>query len=313
MYKILNYLFAILLCVGLCVGLAQGQGVPGKDRIVWWLNTDSAGVNAQLTLDETTKDSLYFDFRPRMALYKSPNATYTGSFNLWITVDSLEGDPDITLRYYPLTTNQALGVVRAGDYKPIFNERWALEGFNIDDDRTYGPIKIYCEEAFGLMFVGWNGDAGDSCTVDIKIAIGSGLDMPTSPYSDGVRYLNEYADTTLLIIGGGTKDSLDIDIFLGNSEGYTGFQFTATITNAVDSAYASYTPYTMFGVLATNRTTNFITLSALTDGTTYDYSFGGLPPCNKFRLTIWITDCANDSLEISNFAGAVRYKMGSGK
>ena len=310
MYKILNYLFAILLCAGLYMGTAQGQGVPGEDRIVWWLNTDSAGVNAQLTLDETTKDSVYFDFRPRMALYKSPNATYTGSFNLWITVDCLEGDPDITLRYYPLTTNQALGVIRVGDYKPIFNERWALEGFNIDDDRTYGPIKIYCEEAFGLMFVGWNGDAGDSCTVDIKIAIGSGLNMPVSPYSDGVRYLNEYTTSTLLFIG--DTDTLDIDIFLGNSEGYTGCQFTVGSGGAA-SVYASYTPYTMYGRLATNRTTNFITNATLTDGNVYDYSFGGLPPCNRIRLTFWSTAANTDSVSISDFAGAVRYKMGSGK
>ena len=310
MYKILNYLFAILLCAGLYMGTAQGQGVPGKDRIVWWLNTDSAGVNAQLTLDETTKDSVYFDFRPRVALYKSPNATYTGSFNLWITVNSLEGDPDITLRYYPLTTNQALGVIRAGDYKPIFNERWALEGFNIDDNRLYGPIKIYCEEAFGLMFIGWNGDAGDSCTVDIKIAIGSGLNMPVSPYSDGVRYFNEYTNS---VLGFDTTDVLNIDIPLGNSEGYTGCQFTVVATGTVDSAYASYTPYTMYGTLATNRTIEFITQAAFTNGNVYDYSFYGLPPCNKVRLTFWLMDCTDDSVSIADFTGAVRYKMGSGK
>ena len=309
MYRILNYLSSILLCVGL-FGLAQAQGVPGKDMIVWWLYTDSAGVNAQLTLDETTKDSLYFDFRYRGGIHKSPMATYTGSFNLWIRVDSLEGDPDITLRYYPLTTNQALGVIRVGDYKPIFNERWALEGFNIDDNRIYGPIKIYCEEAFGLMFIGWNGDAGDSCTVDIKVAIGSGLNMPTSPYSDGVRYLNEYTTSTLLFIG--STDTLNIDIPLGNSEGYTGCQFTVG-SGGADSVYATYTPYTMYGVLATNRTTEFITLSALANGTTYDYSFGGLPACNKIRLSFWSIAVVADSVSIANFAGAVRYKMGAGQ
>lgn len=300
----------ILFAVFLFATTAFAQGVPGKDNLLWWQTIDSAGVEASLTLNGSTRDTVYFDFRARQGMYKNPMATFTGTFDVWIYCDSLKGDPDMTLRYYPLKVNQEVTVVNIRDWKKIFNERYAFEGFNYNDNTYYGPIKIYAEDCFGLAFAGWCGTSTDTGTVLIKVAIGSGLNTPVSPYSDGVRYLNEYTNSTLRLRG--VTDTLNIDIPLGKSEGYTGLQLKTTATASMDSVYISYTPYSMFGTLATNRTTSILAQGSITTELTYDWSLTALPPTDMVRVTLWNTGAA-DTLTIGVFEGCVRYKMGSGK
>ena len=294
------FIIALLLILS-SLALAQK---PGQDYLLWWLNGDSL-----LTLNGTVRDSLKFDFRPRGYASSKTSAIFTGAFDLWFRADSLDGNTDLTLSYAVLDSGLSSGIHKRYDYLPVFNYRMAVNRFNFDDDQLYGPIKCYCDEGYGIMIVGSNGSVGDTSTVQVFLSAGNQLINNSSPYKDAIRYLNDYTNSTLMLIG--STDTLTIPVYLGNTEGFTGIQFTPLAYTDVDSFYMTITPYTWWGELATNR--------AFTAFSQYDIAGASVDtsitiiPCNKFLVSMWLTDCTNDTLTFDNNKIGVRFKMCEGK
>lgn len=300
-------LFTIILIIAVSVSFAQK---PGFDNLQYWMDKDVDNVTASLTLNGTTRDTVIFDLRDKGFMSQNSAVKYTGSFNFWFSADSLDGNTSITIRYGILSNSLASGTLSIYDLNYIYNYRKAIENFNFADEQLYGPFKCYCEDGFGIMFTGANTSTGDTATVNLYIDIGNELNTNTTPYRDAIRYLNDYTNDALLLVG--STDTLTVDVFLGNTEGYSGIQFTPLAYTAVESLNVKITPYTWWGQLATNRAYTAFTNRDVSAGTSVDTSLT-LIPCKSVRVEAWITDCTDDSLTFTNNRIGIRFKMSGGQ